>query len=137
MGNYKDPEYKKKYYEKNKEKLIAGQARYNEKNMVGILFRSAKHRAKVLNLSFNIEKSDIQIPKICPFFLLPLTSTQGSGRCQMNASLDRIDSSKGYIKGNIQVLSSLANKMKQNATQEQLISFAKGVLNFYGESLNG
>lgn len=43
-------------------------------------------------------------------------------------SLDRIDSSKGYIPGNIQYLCEWANRAKQNLTKEQLIAFAKGVL---------
>ena len=44
------------------------------------------------------------------------------------ASLDRIDSSKGYTPENIQVISRIANVMKNNATEQELISFAKGVL---------
>lgn len=35
-------------------------------------------------------------------------------------SLDRIDSSKGYVKGNVRVISARANMLKNNATVEEL-----------------
>jgi len=41
--------------------------------------------------------------------------------------IDRIDSSKGYIKGNVQVISRKANTMKSNADVATLIKFAEGI----------
>lgn len=39
-----------------------------------------------------------------------------------------IDSSLGYIKGNVQVISWYANCLKSDLTEDQLLRFAKGVL---------
>lgn len=50
------------------------------------------------------------------------------GYSDYSPSIDRIDSTKGYTKDNIQIISSIANRMKWNATKEQLITFAKGIL---------
>lgn len=46
-----------------------------------------------------------------------------------DASLDRIDSSKGYIKGNVQWVTRQANLSKHIMTMEQLCEFCRKVLN--------
>lgn len=88
------------------------------------LWKYAKSRASTDNMEFDIEVSDIIIPAVCPYFKTPFIMTDK----QLAASLDRIDSTRGYTKDNIRVISYMANRMKNNATEEQLIAFAKGVL---------
>lgn len=44
-----------------------------------------------------------------------------------NCSLDRIDNSKGYIKGNLQWVTSMVNMCKQCYTQEEFINMCKAI----------
>jgi hypothetical protein len=99
-----------------------------------VLYLSAKNRAKKLGLPFDIELEDIVIPELCPYFQTPISRLVGKGKVDTNPSVDRIDSSKGYIKGNVQVISLLANRMKQNASIEQMVMFAEGVLKLHNKS---
>ena len=74
------------------------------------LFNAAKTRATAKGREFSIELSDIHIPELCPVFLIPMVSP----------SLDRIDNEKGYVKGNVRVISKRANQLKNNATVEEM-----------------
>lgn len=87
------------------------------------ILKAAKQNARVKGIDFNLEESDIIIPDICPAL-----KTQFEYRSPYTASIDRIDPTKGYIKGNIQIISKKANLMKNNATREELIRFANWVL---------
>ena len=98
-----------------------------------MLFNSAKQRAAKHSLEFTITKDDIHIPEFCPLLGVRLTSKRGVGRLPSNVSIDRIDPMKGYTPDNIQVVSDLANRMKQDATKRQLIAFARNILLTYLE----
>lgn len=84
-----------------------------------------KNRAKEQGLDFNLELSDIVLPTHCPVFKTKLE--YAASKPEHRYSIDRIDSTKGYIKGNVQIISQLANTMKNNATPAQLIMFAKWI----------
>ena len=92
------------------------------------MYRRAKSRAKEKGIEFTLTKDDILIPEVCPILGIRLEVYTGkSGGKPGSPSLDRIDNSKGYTKGNVQVISHLANVMKASATPEQLKTFAKWV----------
>lgn len=121
----------KKHYHENKEYY----KQWIRENVASRLCSVAKQRAKKRNIEFSITKEDLDLPEYCPVLGIKLEYNQDSGAGgKFNSySLDRIDSSKGYIKGNVQVMSHQANSMKFTATKEELISFAKWVLKEYTE----
>lgn len=91
------------------------------------VFYQSKSRANTRNIEFNIEPEDIFIPQECPYLKVPfIIGTKEN--YQYTHSLDRIDNDKGYIKGNVEIISKKANSMKNNATNEELISFALEVI---------
>jgi hypothetical protein len=90
-----------------------------------------KTRAKSKNLDFDLDAEYLfSIPSdICPVFNCSLSWGVPKKTANFNSpSLDRIDPDKGYVKGNVQWVSHLANTMKQNASKEQLIQFANWIL---------
>lgn len=119
-------EWRKQWRAKNRN-IINEKQRSMRKNRHLRLYRSAKQRAKKLDLDFNIDKEDVIIPTHCPVLDVDFDETRMGG-----PSIDRINSQQGYIKGNIQVISSKANTMKSNATVEELRSFARWVKETYG-----
>lgn len=89
-------------------------------------WRRSKKRAKKLCLPFNIEISDIVIPNICPVLGIPLFIL-GEKCTDNNPSVDRIDNTKGYVKGNVWVISWRANKIKGDASLEELQMIVKAL----------
>lgn len=98
------------------------------------LYQACKHRAKRCGMEFNISLEDVVIPTHCPYLGCEITNIMNKGRVDTNASIDRIDSTVGYIKGNIIVISDLANKMKSSSSLEQLIIFARSVIKIHDRS---
>lgn len=95
----------------------------------------AHTRSKIYNVPFNLELEDIIIPEMCPILNLPLIVKTGSpGGCHHSPSLHRIIPEKGYVKGNVIVISQLANVMLNNASIENLLKFANWIQKTYKDS---
>jgi hypothetical protein len=133
----------KQSYLKNRDTILAKQKEYAEANRDACVERAtkwrktkpernmwlqARKRAANKGLEFTIDVEDIVLPTVCPYLGIELKVNTGKGFQPDSYSLDRIDSSKGYVKGNIGVISNMANSMKRDATPEQLINFATSVL---------
>lgn len=84
-----------------------------------LLYKNIKSRCKRIGREFAIELEDIIIPEKCPVFGFDL-KREDKKTWMFAPSVDRIDSSKGYIKGNITVVSRRANILKRDATVEEL-----------------
>ena len=103
-----------------KSNKVDTERRHNNDNSLKLcLLRAAKQRARIKGLDFNIDITDINLPNKCPLLDIPLNSFYGKAT-DNSYSIDRIDSSKGYIKGNVWVISKRANTLKGNATLEEL-----------------
>ena len=91
-----------------------------------LLYKNIKSRCKRIGREFSIDLEDIIIPEKCPVFGFDL-KREDKKTWMFAPSVDRIDSSKGYIKGNITVVSRRANILKRDATVEEL----ELLLNYY------
>jgi hypothetical protein len=90
------------------------------------LWYVARTRSRQNGAEFTIIKEDIIIPKICP--ILGLELVKGNGYLPNAMSLDRVDNEKGYIPGNVRVISRRANIMKADLTidlLEKIINYIK------------
>lgn len=93
------------------------------------MLNRSKSRAKKKGFEHNIDLDDISIPDKCPLLGIPIF--KGESSVQENSpTLDRIDSSKGYVKGNVWVISYKANTIKSNATPEELLAIATRLTEF-------
>jgi hypothetical protein len=87
--------------------------------LVYTMWKSSHQRAKRDGVPFEIQPADIIIPEFCP--LLGIKLEAGNQVWHENSpSLDKIIPEKGYVRGNIQVISHRANWIKSNASLEEL-----------------
>lgn len=96
--------------------FVAGHYRkYPAKHMLA----RAKARAIKKGFKFNLTIEDIiPLPTHCPIFKIPLRVSEVP-QDENAYSLDRINNNLGYVKGNVIVMSYLANRLKNNGTAEQ------------------
>ncbi len=113
-------EKRRKQRLKNGEKYRKQGAEWAKANPERKLYTGAKAGAKKRGLEFTIILDDLlPFPKKCP--VLGIELRQGIKVNDPNSwSIDRIDNDKGYIPGNVAVISRRANVLKRDATIAEL-----------------
>lgn len=133
------PEYRKRKREMEKQRRLnpeyvlhrnAMDKKRRMKDPKHWLWVSAKNRAKNKGWEFTITEEDFDLPSTCPLLGIPMWKNSEEA-CSNSYSLDRIDSSKGYIPGNVWVISKRANAIKNNATLEELELLTKNLRNHW------
>lgn len=126
------------YYHTHKPEIRASQRKYAHKECERarvdpalhsrLLWEAARTRAKKLGIAFTITPGDIPVPKVCPVLGVLLKRNRKTMN-EDSASVDRVNPSKGYVPGNVLVVSLKANRIKTNATPKEIARVAT----FYGQ----
>jgi hypothetical protein len=96
-----------------------------------IAIGNARRRAKEIGLPCTITKAWLVNAAVthCPLLEVPLDYA-ATVSCATSASVDRIDSTQGYVPGNCKVISFKANRIKSNATYEEVLRVATNLRNY-------
>lgn len=94
-----------------------GEIEYKRTDPIYYLWLVNKKSAKQRGLLHTIVPEDLSIPVVCPILGIPLSYKMKRANIP---SVDRVDNSKGYVSGNVQVISYEANRLKSNLNLETL-----------------
>lgn len=99
------------------------------------LVHSAKGRARELGLEFSIKAENFIPITHCPLLGIKLNfASVGRGYHGDSPSIDRLDPTKGYVPGNVWVISNRANRMKSDATIEEIKMLAENLSRIWEEN---
>jgi hypothetical protein len=105
-----------------RETTRASDRRRRKRNPALYLFKQLRRNAKKRGQEFTITLADLMpFPKSCPVLGIELNYTGVITRDRNNwLSIDRRDSKKGYVPGNVQIISYRANRIKCDSTVEEV-----------------
>jgi len=83
------------------------------------MVRRARSRAAKLGIDFDLTEADLlPLPEACPILGKPLRASTGP-QDPWAYSLDRINNDRGYVPGNVAVMSYRANRLKNDGTGDE------------------
>lgn len=138
-SNQKLNTYKLTYSCKDCSKKKIHEYRNTESGFWVSMWNNLSSNAKNRGLELSINKEDIkdiwdEQKGLCAITKLPMEKVKAQRTTrsrffnQFRASIDRIDSEKGYVKGNIRMVCAYVNVMKLDQTDEQLKFWCESIL---------
>lgn len=122
-------DYNKKYRAKNRRKLRKAARVYRRANPAICMLANKRAQCKAAGIEFNLSLADLlPLPTFCPIFGMKLDYGRKKHVLPNSPSIDRIRPEKGYVKGNIAVISHLANTIKGTgsiAQHEAVIAYMR------------
>lgn len=76
--------------------------------------------------------ASLQCPDTCPILGVRISFNCTKDNCEA-ASFDRIDNIRGYVPGNVQIISKRAYTIKNDASPAELIAFAKWAIHTFSD----
>lgn len=130
-------EYRRKYYLKNKDRIKMQNEQTRKKNPHKALARYRKY-AKTKKGKYAIYKSNAKRRGLVFDINLKEFEQITNSKCYFcgdNAcGIDRLDSTIGYIKGNMVPSCAMCNKMKQTYTEQEFVEKCKQITNTWKRS---
>lgn len=96
-------------------------AYYRSLDPIDRIIKSSRRNAKLKSIEHTLKKEDILTPTHCPILGIALRYDVQSGRRDDSISIDRIDPTVGYTNGNTRIVSWRANRLKSDATPQELL----------------
>lgn len=111
--------YDKDWYSKNTVHRQQSMRRRHRADPRVMMLAAAKKRASAKGIEFLITRADLEVPFVCP--VLGIIIEVNERRWQDSSpTIDRIDTRRGYVPGNVCVISARANRIKNDATADEL-----------------
>lgn len=123
----KSRQYRKEVRAKNAQSAM----KWKKENYIKTRIWALKHRALKDNVPFDLTENDFEVPTNCPVFGFVM---DGKTR-DTQWSFDRLIPELGYVKGNVRVISMKANRLKNNATVEDLRKIVEYLDNITSENI--
>lgn len=133
--NPENKEKRKKYLQDNKDRIRESNKKHREsaqsdpKRFVGYLLQICKSGAKSRDIIFKLTREDIESLIVeskgkCAISGMGLSTEYNS---PFKASIDRIDSDKGYTRDNVQLVATMVNIAKNKYSMELFVKMCKAV----------
>ncbi len=79
-------------------------------------FCNKRQNTRSMGKEFNVSFADMVIPYLCPILGIKINYFSENSKADDHPSFDRVDNTKGYVAGNVEIVSWRGNRLKNDGT---------------------